>query len=201
MLNNTLKENFGVVVDRNIEVDFSAFQKCVDLVGGVEINLTAAEAEYLNSRGNWDVEENQGWQLTEGVNLLTGSQALAYSRIRAIGDDFGRTSRQRTVLTALLNKASKMNFFELYSLMMEVIPLITTDMTDREIIAYVKVMLPLIGDLKIVSQRVPVDSYFSYATIKGNSVIVLGESGSKKAIEMLKDTMSDVVPEQIATEP
>lgn len=201
LLNATLEHNFGVSGDHNIEVDFTGFMDIIEKVGGVDIELTQAEANYLNRRGNWDVGNERDWTLKAGWNHLTGPQALAYSRIRDIGDDFGRTSRQRTVLTALLNKASEMNFFELYSLMMEVIPLITTDMTDREIIAYVKVLLPMIGDLTIVSQRVPVDSYFSYATIKGNSVIVLGETGSQKAIEMLKNTMLETNSEENATEP
>ena len=186
MLDNTLKENFGVVVDRNIEVDFSAFQKCVDLVGGVDINLTTAEAEYLNRRGNWDVEENQGWQLKEGVNCLTGSQALAYSRIRAIGDDFGRTSRQRTVLNALLEKAKHMDLGTLYSLMDAVVPMLTTDMQDSEIIGYVMELAPLLSELKVVNQRIPADGTYSFARVDGMEVIL---PNFEKNWQLLQDTI------------
>lgn len=190
LLNATLDHNFGISSDNNIEVDFSGFMDIIEKVGGVEIELTQAEANYLNRRGNWDVGNERDWTLKAGVNLMTGPQALAYSRIRDIGDDFGRTNRQKTVLTALLTKVKTMNKLEIFSLMLEVIPLITTDMTDREIVAYAKVLLPIVSDLKIISQRVPVDDYFSFATIKGNSVILLGETGTQKAIEMLKDTMA-----------
>ena len=77
LLNATLEYNFGIHADYNFEIDFSGFMTAIDTIGGVEVELTRAEANYLNRRGNWEVEENQGWQLKEGVNLLTGSQALA----------------------------------------------------------------------------------------------------------------------------
>ena len=94
LLDKCLEQNFGVKVDANVAVDFSGFMKLIDMVGGVKINLTADEANYLNYRGNWDVTGNDGWQLKAGENVLTGSQALAYSRIRALGLDFERTERQ-----------------------------------------------------------------------------------------------------------
>ena len=196
LLNATLQHNFGVSSDHNIEIDFAGFMNIIEKIGGVDIELTQAEANYLNRRGNWDVGDERDWTLKAGWNCLTGPQALAYSRIRDIGDDFERTNRQRIVLTALLKKVKTMNWLELYGLILEAIPLITTDMTDREIIAYAKVLLPIISDLEIVSQRVPVDGYFSFANVQGNEVILLGNYGSKKAIEMLKNTMMEVVPEE-----
>ena len=93
LLDACIEENFGVVVDGNVEVDFSGFTGIIDAVGGIDIELTASEAKYLNRRGNWDFENNAGtWQLQEGLNHLTGSQAFAYSRIREVGNgDIGRT--------------------------------------------------------------------------------------------------------------
>ena len=93
LLNATLDYNFGVSADYNVEIDFFGFMEAIDLVGGIEIELTGAEARYLNRRGNWEVDDDTTWSLVEGINKLTGSQALAYSRIRDIGDDFERTSR------------------------------------------------------------------------------------------------------------
>lgn len=191
MLNATLEENFGVSSDHNIEVDFSGFMEIIDSIGGVDIELTMAEAQYLNRRGNWEVDDDKSWKLKAGVNRLTGSQALAYSRIRDIGDDFGRTNRQRTVLTALIDKAKSLNWLQLYPLINNILPLITTDMSDAEILGYVRDLLPLLPELKIVSQRVPVDGYFAYANINNNSVILLEERGLEKALEMLKKTMTD----------
>ena len=63
LLNETLSYNFGVSADYNVEIDFTGFMEAIDAVGGVEIELTSAEAKYLNNRGNWDIEENKHWNL------------------------------------------------------------------------------------------------------------------------------------------
>lgn len=191
LLNATLDYNFGVSADYNIEIDFSGFMSAIDLVGGVDIELTAAEASYLNRRGNWDVEENQGWTLTEGVNHLTGSQALAYSRIRDIGDDFGRTGRQRTVLTKLMEKATTLSADKLYELVKGVIPLISTDMTNNEIMALAVEMVPILSQLQIVSQRIPMDGEYHFANKGGASVIELSEENFEANKQLLIEAMKE----------
>ena len=190
LLNETLDYNFGVSADYNVEVDFNGFMTAIDIVGGVEVELTKKEADYLNKYGNWDIEGNNNWTLVEGNNLLTGSQALAYSRIRAIGDDFQRTNRQRTVLTALIEKAKTLNVSEIYNLVKSVLPLVSTDMTNSEIMALVVEVLPMLGDLKVVSQRIPLDGEFSFANKGGASVIELSKSNFDAAKELLAKTMA-----------
>ncbi len=189
LLNKTLEYNFGVSADYNMEIDFSGFMEAIDTIGGVEIELTEAEAKYLNRRGNWDVEENQHWQLKEGVNLLTGSQALAYSRIRQIGTDFGRTNRQRTVLTALIEKMKTLDANELFVLAKKLMPLIYTDMTNNQILGVVVDLLPLLSDLEIVSQRIPMNGQYEFAKKGGADVIVMNKSQLKKNKQLLIDTM------------
>lgn len=190
LLNDTLEHNFGIRSDYNIEVDFSGFMNAIDLVGGIDIELTEKEAKYLNRRGNWDVEDNAyTWGLKEGMNHLNGSQACAYSRIRDIGDDFERTSRQRTVLMEMVEQAKDLNVFELYKLINEVAPLLTTDMTNREILGYAVAFAPILSELEVVSQRIPMDGQYSFADIDGNSVIVLSERNYAASRELLADTV------------
>lgn len=189
LLNETLSYNFGVSADYNVEIDFSGFMTAIDLVGGIDITLTAAEAKYLNRRGNWDVEENCDWELVEGVNHLTGSQALAYSRIRDIGDDFGRTNRQRTVLSVLMEKAKDLDFSQLYEMMLQIFPLLTTDMTNAQIVGIIVEVLPLLGQMEIVSQRIPMDGEWSYGTRSGADVIVLTEDNFEANRQLLIQTM------------
>lgn len=192
LLNKTLDYNFGVSADYNVEIDFSGFMKAIDTIGGVDIELTEAEAKYLNRRGNWDVEENQGWQLTEGVNHLTGSQALAYSRIRQIGDDFGRTNRQRTVLMALIDKAKSLDFSDAYNLIREMVPMIATDMSNTEILALAMAILPMLDEMEIVSQRIPMDGEFSFATKStGEEVIDLSPKNFEANKQLLIEAMED----------
>ena len=183
LLNKTLEYNFGVRAAHNVEVDFSGFSAAIDAVGGVDIQLTDAEAKYLNNLKKWN--------LVEGNNHLTGAEALAYSRIRQIGDDFERTSRQRTVLNALIEKAKALSLAELYSMTKSVLPLLTTDMTDKEILGCVLDLAKILPELTIVSQRIPVDGAYYNAKIGGRQVLCLTENDWRTNINMLKETLTD----------
>ena len=183
LLDKVFEKNFGIVVDGNVEVDFGSFKKAIDLTGGVDINVTSAEANYLNTH-RW--ENDLGKTFTAGVNHLNGEQALAYSRIRAIDSDFGRTNRQRTVITALINKAKGMSLGEMNRLLKAILPSLTTDMSNSEILGYAADILPMIGDLKIVNQRIPADGAYSDAWIRGMLVLL---PDLQKNREVLKDCM------------
>lgn len=191
LLNKTLMYNFGVSADYNIEIDFFGFMDAIDTIGGIEIELTEAEAKYLNKRGNWDIEENKHWQLKEGVNLLTGSQALAYSRIRQIGSDFGRTNRQRKVLTVLIEKVKTLEATQLLNLARKLLPMISTDMTNGQILGLLMEMLPTLSNLKIVSQRIPMDKQYQYAVKGGSDVIIMSKKQLKTNKELLAATISE----------
>lgn len=160
MLDKCLEENFGVHVDHNIEVDFNGFKNVIDAMGGVDIELTAAEARVVEG------------DLQAGMNHLDGGQTLMYARIRKLDDDFGRTNRQRKVLTALYEKASKMSIRQLLELMEELLPMITTDMTDTEIIRYISKLFPIWDELEIITQSVPDRNEFEYDNIDGMSVVI-----------------------------
>lgn len=192
-LSDTLKYNFGIQTDHYVEIDFSGFEKAVDLVGGVDIELTKDEALYLNNRGNWDTGEQYdgSWNLKAGVNHMTGEQALAYSRTRYVGTgeesgDFGRTSRQRVVLGKLIDKAKSLSLTELYNLVNGLIPLITTDMSNQEIMSYVMDYVPVLPDLKIVTQRIPADGTYSHKKVNGMAVIL---PNLEKNRQILEDTI------------
>lgn len=155
MLDQCLLENFGVQVDYNVEVDFSAFEKIVDIMGGVDIELTKAEANHLNKKENWD--------LTEGVNHLNGKEALAYARIRKIDNDFYRTNRQRIVMNVLIEKCRELSILELNELLQTLLPMITTDMDSSVIAEYALELLPLLADLTVTSQAIPAEGTYYYA--------------------------------------
>lgn len=163
LLDATLKHNFGVEVDGNIVVDFSQFRQIIDLLGGVEITLTSAEAHHINF--------NTGSALTAGTHRLNGDEALIYSRIRKIDSDFGRTNRQRTVLTALINQFRGASLSQLSSTVDGLLDLISTDMTDGEILGYVMDLAPLLADLKVVTQTIPVVGSYSFGDVPSRDVV------------------------------
>ncbi len=189
LLNKTLEYNFGVSADYNVEVDFNGFITVVDRIGGLDLELTEAEAKYLNKNGLWDVEPDLDWSLVEGVNHMDGKQALAYSRIRKIGDDFQRTQRQRIVLSKMIEKAKQLSTAELYALVYDLIPMLSTDMSDAQILGLAVDLAPMLSELEIVSQRIPMDGQYSFANINGNEVITLSESNLRKARQLLTKTM------------
>ncbi len=186
LLDECLEVNFGVQVDANVEVDFGGFIEIIDLIGGIDIELNRSEANYLNRRGNWDVDNSTAgtWSLKEGMNHLTGEQALAYSRIRYIGNaDFERTDRQRRVLTTVLDSFRDLSIPQLNSLLWKIMPMLTTDMTNADIIAYAMELLPLLRGLTINTQRIPADGTFKFANIKGVSMIVPDLEANRKLLE------------------
>ena len=191
-LYETLAYNFGVEVEHGIEVDFSGFEKIVDLVGGVDIELTASEARYMNRKGTFDVDKSVvpgTWKLKEGVNHLTGAQALAYSRIRKLDSDFARTNRQRTVLTAILEKCKDLSLTELYMLVDGMIPLISTDMDNTEITAYIVELFPILANLNIQTQRIPGDNDYYNATLSSGAQVLMPDLEGCQ--QMLKDTIGE----------
>ena len=154
MLDQCLYENFGITVDHNIEVNFSAFKNIVDTMGGVDIMLTKNEADHLDGRFP---------HLVPGMNHLNGEEALAYSRIRKIDSDFYRTSRQRNVMNALFEKCKTMSVSELRDLAYEFLPMVTTDMSNADIISYIAEILPIISELRLVQQAIPAEGTYTYA--------------------------------------
>ena len=154
LLDKTLGENFGVPVDGNIEVDFSQFAAIIDLLGGVELSLTEAEVQHL--------AHEYGFQLHAGVNRLSGEEALGYARIRKLGTDFARTDRQRKVLTALIEQFRYAGIRKLTGVLKEVLGLITTDMTNGQILRYAAMLAPKLGDLEIRSQYIPAQGTYSF---------------------------------------
>ncbi|MBR6772236.1 MAG: LCP family protein [Clostridia bacterium] len=160
LLYDAMNQNFGITIDGGFEVDFEGFVGVVDTLGGVDIELTAAEANYL------------GGGLVAGVNHLSGEQALAYSRIRALDNDWGRTSRQRTVMEAILNKFRNSDLSTVVSLVNEVLPMLTTDMSNADILSLAKVLVPVAKNMEINTYSVPASDCYSFANIRGMEVLL-----------------------------
>ena len=164
VLYDTLEYNFGVSVDKGVAVNFESFPEVIEAVGGVDVELTSSEASHLNGK--------YGFSLSSGMNHLNGEEALQYSRIRKLDSDFNRTSRQRTVMTAVLEKAKTMSLGELYSLVNTLIPIVVTDMSNDEILNLAIDLAPMLSDLTIVSQRIPTDDGYRSAMVSGMAVLI-----------------------------
>lgn len=130
MTNICLRNNFGIEVDYNVEVDFDGFIKTIDYLGGVKLDINQAEADYLN-KDTLFVKRT----IEPGYIRLNGMEALSYARMRkAEGDadsDIKRTARQRNLLNALLQKLKRRNLVGLQEMANLVLPFITTNILSR----------------------------------------------------------------------
>ena len=180
LLDDALETNFGIRIDANIEVDFSGFTKVVDVLGGVDINLTQEEADWMNM-GTYK-------GLEAGLNHMDGETALSYSRIRYLDSDFYRTGRQRNVLMAMLDSVRNIDLATAKNLVDELFPLVTTDMTNTQILEYLTTLFPLLPGAEVNSFHIPSDDGFYYAAIRGMSVVV---PDMELARQQLKDALGE----------
>lgn len=127
----TIEDNYKIRIDNYVSTTFSAFQRMIDAIGGVDITFTAAEAEALKDKIISTGYAYQG----KGTYTLNGPLALEYVRLRKIDSDRERTQRQRNVLEAIARKARNMNIFELNNMLNNVLPYITTDLSKSDIVA------------------------------------------------------------------
>ena len=168
LLDQTLEQNFGVHVDYNVEANFQNFPEIIDALGGVDIELSSAEAGVL--------------KVSAGMNHLDGAQALSYSRIRKIDSDFERTNRQRKVLTAMFGKFRQLEFAEQLKLAQNLLGALQTDIPLLDMANLVSALIQSGADLNAESYRVPADGAYSNQTVSGMAVLVPDLEANKALI-------------------
>lgn len=143
LLIKTMEANFHVRIDKYVRVNFYSFMDAIDQIGGVNIEVTDEELEYLNQYAQ---HQNRllGKSNPAADNLpksgrytLNGVQALAYARIRYVGTDFARTQRQRTIIEEMFKKAKDMSLSELDEFLERILPNITTNLEKGQIFSLI----------------------------------------------------------------
>lgn len=124
---DSVRNCFRVDIAGYVHFDFQSFCAVIDALGGVDIELTAAEAQALT-----EDTYSELW-FSEGVNHLTGEGALRYCRLRRIDDNWQRTERQRKTVQAALNAARSLRLSQLDELAEASLPLIDTDLSVRQL--------------------------------------------------------------------
>lgn len=123
LLIQTIKNNFGIDVDKYVAVSFESFEKIIDILDGIEINVSKKEVSQIKG-----IKKS-------GTQTLNGSQALEYSRIRYIDSAYERDNRQRKVIEALYNKLVNDSNGNLMSVLNEVLRYTKTNMLPLEIVS------------------------------------------------------------------
>lgn len=120
----TVRTHFNLDTERYIRVNFSVFEKLIDYIGGVDISLSAEEADALNKL--WTA------QVTEGKNHLDGSSALQYVRLRSIDSDWKRIKRQRKVIASIKSGFKDKSIQELDQIANDCLPYVQTNLNSME---------------------------------------------------------------------
>lgn len=181
LLMETIEHNFGIPVNRYMLVNFEAFANLVDAVGGIELELTRDEIEYVNGylveynilTGREQGTDNMDLSVADNgpaVVHLNGPQALAYSRNRYLGTDFGRTERQRKVLTAVIGKLPGAMLTNAGGLIDGLMPNLTTNLTKNECFS-LSLMAGKLLTYDIVSDNIPQPGTYRDVTIREMQVL------------------------------
>ena len=135
---NMLNKNLDLDIEDYATVDFKAMADVVDLIGGIEIDVTDAEADMLNKYlgETAKVAQKEAHKLSGGGTYnLDGPQAVTYARLRKLeGGDYKRTERQRLVIQKIFEKAVKMDVGTLNKIVDTVFPQVSTSFTLKEIV-------------------------------------------------------------------
>lgn len=171
-LDLAIENNFGVKIDYNVEVDFEAVARAIDLLGGLRIELDADEAKYMNNTLK-DCSFRDYAEFVVGENRLDGWAGLTYARMRhssGADNDFKRTNRQRVIIEKILDKFSRRSITQLNEFAKEMLPYVLTDMTNEEITTCMLELIPLATNLKLETNQCPAEG-----TYYGKMVTLFGQ--------------------------
>lgn len=160
---DTLEANYKIKIDGYISVDFNSFPKLINALGGVTLDVGAAEASYINRTAP---SMHHSFPSGNGVTL-NGAQALVYSRIRHLaGGDIDRTARQRKVILGILQSARGASNGQILNAANQVIAgrYLSTNLTDRRITS-------LVADAFT-------DGWLNYAIVEYNTPTVDGPNAT-----------------------
>lgn len=167
LLVQTIEENYRIKIDNYAWVDFYSLINIIDSIGGINMDVSAEEASVAN---NYISEMCRGVGLDPasyyisggGTIHLNGMQAVAYARIRYVGNaDFGRTERQRKVLAQIFATLQTKSVSEVNAFLNAALPNVTHNISADRVTSLI-LNAPAYLGYTLESQRVPFDGTYSY---------------------------------------
>lgn len=155
----TLNENFDLNIQHYVSVNFSQMADIVELMGGVEVQLSQAEWNYMGLGEPY-----------LGVKKLDGPQALKYCRIRSIDSDDVRTGRQRTLIASMLGHLQDVPRARLPELLADGIKMCRTNIGFGELLRLGKTVLSVKNGVETVSMALPGDSVNAWGGIREDGI-------------------------------
>ena len=200
----TIETNFGIKIDRYAVVDFDSFIEIIDTLGGIDMEVTQDEIDYINYQmyKNEQVDNPKTITSAPGMVHLNGQEALWYARNRGLstnedgneigidGDDWDRTSRQRKLLEKMFNDLKGADLTKIVSIVSSVGPMVTTNLKKDEITALVS-HAPTYLTYTVEQSYVPTEGLWYYENnTPAGSVIAIADM-NKQRLEFAKFIYED----------
>ncbi len=190
----TLSDRFDIKISRYMLVNFQAFAKLADAVGGVDLDVTAEEVDYINAY-LWEYNDINGDDIhkdnfpdgTSGHLHLNGPQALAYCRNRYIGTDFERSNRQKKVITAIVKKLPQTMLTNFNGIMDGLFPSLTTSLTKDDCYELSSLLVNL-KDMDIIQSTIPQEHTWKYEKYNEMDLISIDFDANKKYLKNIMST-------------
>ena len=132
-----MNRNLDLGIQDYVTVDFKAMAEVIDLLGGLEIEITEKEANEMNKfiGETARVADKEAEHVSAGLQTLDGVQAVTYARIRKnVGGDYARTERQRLVVEKIIEKVKRTNLSTINEIIDKVFSQVSTSFTLSELI-------------------------------------------------------------------
>lgn len=181
----TVSSNLGIPINHFVLVDFNAFVRIVDLLGGIDVQVPYDINDPLYPDMNYGYDP---LYIPAGMQHFDGQTALKYARTRHADSDFNRAYRQQQVLFSARSKLLSLGLGEMLlkapSLYREVESGIRTDLSLEQMLRLAKT----VGDIPSENMRNEVldqDYVSSYRTPGGASVLLLNSEAAAVLIQQL----------------
>jgi len=196
LLAQVINDELGVRIDRTAIIKLDGFNKLVDRVGGIDVNVEGAlirgkrtRMKYTDKVGRWSVD------LEPGMQHLDGAQAQGYVRYRKDNEsEPGRIRRQQQVMRALVKQVNNVEPWRVPGLVVEMQKLFNTKMTNDEVVSAALFARGLGNTAKIA----PITPFGIYAT-DGSGDIILNKPDNKKLLAALFGSSFD--PQKFLSHP
>ncbi len=187
----TIENNLGVKLEDYVIVDFSGFRNIIDLLGGVTLEVTKDEANYMCSHVKYGLFPR--YSAGAGTYTMNGAEALNYCRMRKVGNgDYARTERQRKVISRIVAQMKGADVSTLYSAAMAGMDSVVTNLSTQEITGYAMEAVDILG-YEIVQMRIPIEGSFEECSVddSGAQMSVLWPNYSWNAKQLKKFLFED----------
>jgi len=161
---DAIEYNFNIKIDKYVLMDFAVFENIIDTLGGVAVPITQKEATAMNRQGKLNIGYGDSVQ-------LNGKEALWYSRIRKLDSDFMRTSRQRKLASAVIEKVKKENPLDLLKLAQDILPQLETDLSPTDLTKLSATAVASYVRYEVEEARIPAEGSYTSQRIKGQDAL------------------------------